>query len=69
MWVLVAWALWFPQFNKLHIPWLVLLFWLCTLPITLFAAYAGLSATPTKGKWWILILTISVNVLVLGALT
>ena len=51
------------------IPWLVLLFWLCTLPITVFAAYAGLWATPAKGKWWILILTISVNVLVLGALT
>ena len=68
LWILVAWALWFPQFNKLH-PMAGSFILAMHATDHRFCSIRRIVGHASKREMVELILTISVNVLVLGALT
>jgi len=65
-WVLVAWPLIFPTFNKVHLIWLLILTYLWGMPATILFLPALLSPT---GKYWIVAVALAINVALLVWLT
>ena len=60
-WILVAWPLFFPMFNKLHLVWLRILTYLWGVPSMMLFFRAG--------KYWILVGAIVINLVLLAWLT
>ena len=58
--ILVAWALFFPDLNKLHLLWLTPLTYVWGIPASLLII---------KGKWTVLLVAIGLNVTLLWFLT
>jgi hypothetical protein len=61
-WILVAWSLCFPQFNKLHLLWLTPLSYVWGLPGMFAFAFI-------RSKWIILTVAVAINLFLLSLLT
>ena len=59
-WILVAWTLYFPEVNKLHLLWLAPLTYVWGIPASFFIL---------KDKWAVLLAAIGLNVALLWFLT
>ena len=60
--ILVAWPLYFSEFNKLHLAWLFPLTFFWGVPATFVFAFI-------RSKWVILGLAVTINLLLVFALT
>jgi hypothetical protein len=67
-WILVAWPLIFPAFNKLHLLWLGILTYIWGFPSTLLFV-PMMRRSPRKFKHWVLVGAIAINVALLVWLT
>jgi hypothetical protein len=67
LWILVAWPLIFPAFNKLHLLWLGILTYFWGLPSTML--FLPMLRFFRTGKYWILVGAIVINVALLVWLT
>lgn len=61
-WILVAWSLYFPQFNKLHLLWLTPLSYVWGVPGMFAFAFI-------RSKWIILTVAVAINLGLLFLLT